>query len=245
MKKDIGHIGIVSQVRMTSSRLPGKVLMQINHKPLLEYHIERLKLSGLEIFIATTVNADDDIVCEFATKHGLKYYRGSEENVLSRYCEAASTFGLDTIIRVTSDCPLIDPKLILKGLEKYSQLNDPRCYVSNSIDRTYARGFDFEIFSFALLNEAFTNATEDSEKEHVTPYIWGNKAGNVKIEHIRQSIDNSRFRVTVDTKEDFELMRELIEKFSAHTLSYEEIEKLLTEHPELVKINSMVEQKKS
>ena len=228
---------------MTSSRLPGKVLKEINHRSLLDYHMKRLLKCGYDVVIATTTNQTDDCICDFAVKHNIKFYRGSEHNVLSRFYEAALKFNFQIIVRVTSDCPLIDPDLIQVNVEKYIQLNNPDLYMSNALERTFARGFDFEVFSFDSLKEAFSNATDNSDLEHVTPFIWKNKSGKVKFYHIQQKLNNSRFRITVDTKEDFELMKVIIEKYRADELSYQKIEDILIQHPELAEINAHIGQK--
>ena len=116
--------------------------------------------------------------------------------------------------------------------------------MSNVIERTFARGFDFEIFSFQSLKAAFENATDESDIEHVTPYIWKNKLGEIDFYHVKQEKDNSSLRLTVDTSEDFELIKQLIEKYHAENLSYNEIENLLLQHPELVELNANTVQKK-
>jgi spore coat polysaccharide biosynthesis protein SpsF len=237
------RIGIITQARMTSTRLPGKILKEIKNKKLLQYHIERLQETKFDIVIATTTNKEDDFVCEYAIQNNIKYYRGSENNVLERFYKAAIEFNFDTIIRVTSDCPLIDPHLIRNSTEKYLKLNNPNLYMSNCIERTFARGFDFEIFSFSLLEDAYKNAKDESDLEHVTPYIWKNKSGKTEFYHVKQPVSNN-FRITVDTPEDFELIKQLIEKYNAETLPYTEIEKLLNAHPELVELNKDIEQKK-
>ena len=229
---------------MTSTRLPGKVFKTINNKSLLQYHIERLQKTGFEIAIATTINTTDDCICEFAEQNNIKFHRGSETNVLSRYYETAVKFNFDIIARVTSDCPLIDPHLIRNSMEKYLKLNNQNLYMSNGLERTFARGFDFEIFSFQLLEQAFKNATDEGDKEHVTPYIWKNKSGEVEFYNVTQPQNNNGFRITVDTADDFEVIKTLIEKHKADTLSYNEIESILTQHPELVAMNAHIEQKK-
>ncbi|MCE3278360.1 MAG: acylneuraminate cytidylyltransferase [Bacteroidetes bacterium] len=238
------HIGIITQARMTSTRLPGKVFKEVNSKSLLQYHIERLKETGFDIAIATTTNDTDDCISEYANQQKINVFRGSETDVLSRYYGTASKYNYDILVRVTSDCPLIDSHLIRNSIEKYLQLNNSKLYMSNALERTFARGFDFEIFSFELLKEAFEKATLESEREHVTPFIWKNIPGNVEFYHVKQSIDNSHLRITVDTSDDFELIRTLIEKYHADKLNYVEIETLLNEHPELVSINAHIEQKK-
>jgi spore coat polysaccharide biosynthesis protein SpsF len=244
LKKITPHIGIITQARMTSTRLPSKVLKQINERPLLDYHWDRLQKTGFEIAIATTINKEDEPICEFAKKKNIPYHRGSEKNVLSRFYETAVKFNYDIIIRVTSDCPLIDPHLIRNSASKYIQFNNPNLYLSNAIERTFARGFDFEIFSFEALELAFKNASEESDLEHVTPYILKNRSGKTEYYHVKQEQDNSRFRITVDTEDDFKLVKTLIETYKADKLPYTEIENILSLHPELTKINSHVEQKK-
>lgn len=229
---------------MTSTRLPGKVLQKINDRSLLDYHIDRLKRTGFQIIIATTTNKTDDPIIEFCEENNVKSSRGSEDNVLSRYYDAAVENKLDIVIRVTSDCPLIDPHLIRNSVEKYLRFNNENMYISNVIDRTFARGFDFEIFSFSLLEEAFKNADSISDLEHVTPYIRCNHSGLVEFYDIKQPIDNSHLRITVDTSEDFELIKKLISSHKAQELPYNEIEEILLAHPELVAINQHIEQKK-
>lgn len=238
------NIGIITQARMTSTRLPGKIFKKINNNPLIQYHIERLKQTGFEVVIATTVNKTDNIVCDYANANKLKFYRGDEQNVLSRFYSAAKENKLDIIVRVTSDCPLIDQHLIRNNVLKFVQFNNNWLYMSNTMKRTFARGFDFEIFSFLTLKDAYSNAVDKADLEHVTPYLWKNKSGKMELYNIKQEVDNSNFRITVDTTEDFELIKQLIEKFNANTLSYNQIEELLGNHPELVKLNESVEQKK-
>src|SRR5690606_26146068 len=163
------RIGIITQARATSARLPGKILLRANDRTMLEYHINRLGWSNLPVYLATTVNNTDNPIVELADSHGWPLYRGDEANVLDRYYHCAKQFGLDTIIRVTSDCPLIDGTLIASGLDEYLGSGSELVYFSNCIERTFPRGLDFEVFSFFLLKEAFLNATTRAEKEHVTP----------------------------------------------------------------------------
>ena len=115
----IPKVVVISQARMTSSRLPGKILKEVGGVPLLQYHIERLQNPNWEVMVATTVNAEDDGVEEFCKHHHLRCYRGSESHVLSRYSEAARESNADVVVRVTSDCPLIDSSLIQEGLTAY------------------------------------------------------------------------------------------------------------------------------
>jgi spore coat polysaccharide biosynthesis protein SpsF len=237
-------IGIIIQARMKSTRLPAKILLKSGSKPFLQHQIERLRKIQLPLFIATTTNKADLPIVKFCETNRLEYFRGSEKNVLSRYVKCAQKFNISTVIRVTSDCPLIEPALITLGLKWFVESGSAWTYVSNTIDRTYPRGFDFEVFSFEALNDAFIHAELDEDKEHVTPYIWKNKSGLVRIEQILRDKNSSKFRLTLDTLEDFQLLNTLIEEFNAHELSGEEIIALLESHPELHAINSHIEQKK-
>lgn len=237
------RIGIITQARMTSTRLPGKVMLCLNNKPVLQHHVERLAQSKIPIFIATTVNTTDDPIVAFAQDQNLGFYRGDEQNVLSRYLECARENELDSIIRVTSDCPLIDGQMIQAAAEQYGRLDNPDIYLSNCLQRTYPRGFDFEIFSFKLLLEAFQKAKQPAELEHVTPYINQNRSGQVIFRHITRHQDKSHYRITLDTPEDFTLLKILIEEYQAHLLPAEDIISILDNHPELVRINEQIEQK--
>lgn len=238
------RVGIISQARMTSTRLPGKVLKTINRKTLLQYHIERLNVvENAEICVATTVNQSDDLIVNYCEINNIKYYRGSEQDVLSRYYKCALENKYDVIIRVTSDCPLIDGELVQLGLRKYLSETSENIYVSNSIKRTFARGFDFEIFSFNLLEKAHFEAVDYSDREHVTPFVK-NKIPNIKKIDILNSVDNSHLRITVDELDDFNLIKELIEKYSAEVKNYNEIESILLCNKYLIELNQHIEQKK-
>ncbi|WP_303311173.1 glycosyltransferase family protein [Hymenobacter sp. BT730] len=238
------RVGVISQARMTSTRLPGKVLMPVGGLPLLHYHIVRLRESKLPLYLATTINATDDPLAAFAEAYALPCTRGDEQDVLGRYYQCATEHKLDIIVRVTSDCPLLDGKLISEAVNEYQRLADPRLYLSNALSRTFPRGFDFEVFSRELLTEAFHAATLASDREHVTPYIHQNRSGRVHFRHITRTPDRSSYRLTVDTAEDFLLVKTLIEQYDAHRLTADELIDLLDAHPELVAINAHIEQKK-
>ncbi|RFP63760.1 acylneuraminate cytidylyltransferase [Hymenobacter lapidiphilus] len=237
-------VGIISQARMTSTRLPGKVLQPIGGRPLLAYHIERLQASGLPVYLAITTNATDDPLADFAAAHSLPVTRGPEDDVLARYQQCAAAHELDVIVRVTSDCPLLDDGLIAQAVQEYLAADNPRLYLSNVLVRTYPRGFDFEVFSRELLEKAYQHATTAADREHVTPYIHQNRSGRVDFAHVTRPTNRSNYRITVDTAEDFELIRRLIEEHQADTLATEELIDLLDRHPELVAINAHIEQKK-
>lgn len=238
------RVGIISQARMGSTRLPGKVLRTARGISMLEFHVRRLQASGLPVYIATTTLPEDDILEEHARQLGVPCFRGNSGDVLSRYHGAATQFGLDVIVRVTSDCPLIDGQLVQAGVQQYLAAQNPDLYLSNGMVRTFPRGFDFEVFSFAQLAEAQQHATSASDREHVTPYIHQNRSGRVQFAHITREPDASRFRVTLDTPEDFRLLHTLLEQYHADALSGEALVQLLETHPELVALNADIEQKK-
>ena len=238
------RIGIVSQARTTSTRLPGKVLLRAGADSLLGWHLRRLRQTGLPVFLATTTNAADDVLAAFGAAHGLPVTRGDEHDVLGRFWLCARQHELDAVVRVTSDCPLIAPELIAEGVARYRAAANPRLYLSNVVQRTYPRGFDFEVFSRELLEEAAQRATLPADREHVTPYINQNRAGTVQLAHLTRPADASRYRLTVDTPEDFALARTLLADYGAGQLDGEALIALLADHPELVALNAAVEQKK-
>lgn len=237
------RIGIITQARATSTRLPGKVLLKANDKTMLEHHINRLGWSDLPVYIATTVNDTDDPIVALADSRNWPYYRGDEANVLDRYYHCAKQFGLDIIIRVTSDCPLIDGALIASGLAEYTGSDHEFVYYSNCIERTFPRGLDFEVFSFYLLKEAFMNATTLTEKEHVTPYLYQSKSSRAVIKHLKYRADYSYLRWTLDTADDWTLLNKLFLEYDAAGLGFESLIEVMVNNPQLVQLNSNVKQK--
>lgn len=239
------RVGIISQARLSSTRLPGKVLRPAAGQSLLAWHVQRLRLTELPLYLALTTNPADDLLAEFATRERLPFVRGSETDVLARYQQCAAAFDLDAIIRVTSDCPLIAPELLVAGLAAFRAANDLGLYVSNAApQRSYPRGFDYELFSRALLEEAHQKATLPGDREHVTPYLHQNRSGRVRFLNLARPQDASHYRLTVDTAEDFKLIRILLEDYGSGTLNAEELITLLVAHPELVALNSHIEQKR-
>ncbi len=234
---------LINQARMTSTRLPGKVLRKVLGKPLLEYQIERLRrvhnIAGQ--IVATTTNSADDPIANLCQKLGIDCYRGSESDVLSRYYEAALKYKPDAVIRVTSDCPLIDPELIDQVIKFYLQ-NPQFQYVSNVETRTYPRGMDTEIFSFEALENAYHFAKEAMEREHVTPYI---RAHASQRGSITGSKDYSKYRWTVDTPEDFELVQKILSAIYPQNEKFllADLVQLVQKHPEWSQINEKVRQK--
>ena len=152
-------VAVITQARVNSSRLSTKIFLEAKGISFLEYHINRLQETGLPVIVATTNDGSEKPIIAFCENKGLDCFCGDENNVLKRFYECAEKFGIKTIIRVTSDCPLIDAKVITAGLDEYRNFNDLSVYYSNTMQRLYPRGMDYEIFSFELLKEAFLNAT--------------------------------------------------------------------------------------
>ena len=237
-------IGIITQARMGSTRLHGKVMKKVGGRELLHYHIKRLQKSGLTVFVATSVLPTDQVIADFCEGIGVSCFRGSESNVLKRFYDCAEFNHIDVIVRVTSDCPLIDGELIKRGVETFLSGKNDWLYVSNCLDRTYPRGFDFEVFSFSALKEAFENATLDIDLEHVTPYLNQNRNGKMTFWEIKSTQNHSDYRITVDTPEDFEVIRRLIEEEGCAEKSESEITDILFRKAEIRQINAQIEQKK-
>ncbi len=238
---------IIIQARMTSTRLPGKVMKQVLGKPLLQYQIERLKRVKLadEIVIATTTNQTDKPIIDLCNTLSVAHFRGSEDDVLARYHGAATVHQADVVIRVTSDCPLIDPQVITQVIDYYLQNQSNYDYVSNSIKRTYPRGMDTEVFSFSVLQQAFLEATTQPDREHVTPFIY-RQPERYRLGHVTYSENCSHHRWTVDTPEDFALIQKIIEAVypTKPYFTLEDCLELLQQNPEWYFINSQIEQKK-
>jgi spore coat polysaccharide biosynthesis protein SpsF (cytidylyltransferase family) len=207
---------IVTQARIGSTRLPGKVLKEVNGKTLLQIHLERLKecTKADHIIVATTVNDVDEIIYNKCKEWGFNASRGSELNVLERFYEAVKNEKPDWIVRVTSDCPLLDPKLVDEVIT-YAQNHDYD-YVSNGLLEHFPDGQDVEVFKFSALEAAWKNAQLQSELEHVTPYIINNsdvRGGKIfRGKNYTCEKNYSHIRMTVDEPRDFDLMEYLIQK---------------------------------
>ncbi|WP_017186828.1 cytidylyltransferase domain-containing protein [Alkalibacillus haloalkaliphilus] len=236
----------IIQARMGSTRLPGKVLKPVLDKPLLAYQICQLKHSQLidQLVIATTTSNRDDAIVEFCKSHGVQYERGSETDVLNRYEETAKKFNADVVVRLTSDCPLID-STVVDSVIGHFLTNRAYDYVSNTIKRTFPRGMDTEVFTYELLKEAEQNATLKREREHVTTYMT-NLENKYNIGQYLAEQDYSDLRLTVDTIEDFQLVEKIIKAIRRQNGPFKltDIIQLLQAHPDWILINSHVEQKK-
>lgn len=234
----------IIQARMGSTRLPGKVLQPLLDKPLLFWDVYRVKKARLidEVLIATTTDSRDDAIVELCNSAGWGYFRGSEDDVLDRYYQAAQKQHAGVVVRVTSDCPLIDPQVldyILAGFYAAAPAVD---YASNSIMRTYPRGLDTEVFTFAALETAWRE-DNSSWREHVTPFIY-NHPERFRLLPVTNPTDYSHHRWTVDTPEDYELVRRIYEHFGHGEFGWRDVLDVLDQHPDWVAINQHIEQKK-
>lgn len=230
------------QARLGSTRLPGKVLLEANGITILHHMIKRVKLSKLvdEIVIITTSQVKDDRIIEFCNDHNILTFRGSENDVLDRYKKANDEFKASTIVRLTSDCPLIDPEVIDNCI-KIFQENDFD-YVSNTTppdQRNYPDGSDVEVFSNEVLQKAWKEESSKSRREHVT-FQFYEEINSYKHFLLKNTLDWKKYRLTLDFPEDYELILLIIKHFNmpANQPSLAEIISFLDNHPEAFKLNS-------
>ncbi len=205
----------IAQARIGSSRLPAKVMLSINGMTMLEIFVKRLRQSKLldDIIIATTVNPQDDIIVEECKRIGVTYFRGDELNVLSRYYNCAKEYYIDNIVRVTSDCPLIDAEVLDEGIKIHLKKNFD--YTSNAIEKTFPHGFDYQIFKFAALEKAFFNAKDPYEIEHVMPYIHKRPElfSRCSLKNLKTP-NASDIRITLDYLEDYKTIHNVFKNFN-------------------------------
>lgn len=236
-------IAAIIQARMGSTRLPSKTLMTLEDETLLGHLILRVQASVHidDIIIATTDKARDNVIADFAVKRRIKLFRGSEDDVLDRFYKAAVRYDIEHIVRVTPDCPMLDPKITDLVISHYMKGNHD--YVSNIIPPTYPDGLDTEIFSFNALEKAWKEAKLPFEREHVTEYIIHNPKLFRLFSVKNKGEDLSGMRWTVDTKEDFEFAKQVFAKlYSPQNIFHmHDILKLLEESPYLININKTVD----
>ena len=233
-------IGCIIQARVGSNRLPKKILKNLDKKyNVLDYVINQLKFSKKidKIIIATTLSKDDDVIVNFAKKNNYNYFRGSENNVLDRFYQCAKKFGIDDIIRITSDNPLIDPNIIDMIINEYK--NKEYDFVTNTLDRTFPYGTEVEVFSFESLEKAWKNAKKPSEREHVTPFIR-NPKNKFILKNIEYQENISYLRYTIDRIEDLKLVKEIIKNSSTRPILIQDVIKLYKNKPEIFEINKNI-----
>jgi spore coat polysaccharide biosynthesis protein SpsF len=234
-------IASIIQARMGSTRLPGKVLMEIEGKPMLWHVVERTKQAEKidEVILAIPDTKENDVLEDFALKNNIKYYRGSEENVLSRYYKTAKEFKIDFIVRITSDCPLIDPAVVDLVVEKYFEHKVDFC-----INTFFPIGFGVEIFSLEALEKSYKEAKDPIEIEHPDEYIIRHPKLFTRF-NVENRKDLSYLRCTVDEIKDLNFVREVYKRLYSKKKIFcmEDILSLLEKHSELIEINKGVRQK--
>lgn len=236
-------VGAIIQARMGSTRLPGKVLREINGRPMLAYMLERVAAARRVhiVAVATTDLPEDDLIEELCDKQGVFVYRGSQEDVLDRYLQCARRLNLDVVVRVTSDCPLIDPCIIDELVAVY--LAGSCDYVANTIPPvgTYPNGMDVEVISYAAIERAWTDAKDQSEREHVTSYVW-QRPHMFRTYRYDLSENLSRYRLTVDYMEDLEVVKAILTNLHVRNplFSMGDIVGFLQENPELANSNGWI-----
>jgi spore coat polysaccharide biosynthesis protein SpsF len=233
-------IGAIVQARMGSTRLPGKVMKEVLGRPLLFYLLERLKRSKLieKMVVATTDSQVDQPIVDYVENLGIQVFRGDEEDVLDRYYQAAKKYNIDTVVRITADCPLVDPKITDEVIRYYLEHQE---YDLVRTGPTYPEGFDTEVFSFESLETAWKEARLKSEREHVTSYIWKNN-NMFKVKTLVFAQDLSYLRITVDEKVDFEVVKLILENLyrEGEVFYLEDILRLYWEKPEVFNLNQKV-----
>lgn len=230
----------ITQARYGSSRLPAKILKEINGKTLLEIHLERIlkskKISKLKV--ATTLEEGAEYIIAIANKLNIETYQGSIDDVLERFYKAAEPESPDYVVRLTSDCPLIDHVVIDKIINRCIETGSD--YASNTLSPTYPDGVDAEIFKFSALEKAYNEASLKSDREHVTPYIWRNSTFKGKTlfrsVNVENTVDYSKYRITVDTIEDFLMVKALIENMGINKSFHDYVE-FLASHKSIKEIN--------
>jgi len=226
----------IVQARMGSIRFPGKVLKEVNSKSLIEILLYRLSRSVVidKIILATSINPENNILTEKVKKLGFEVFRGSEKNVLERYYRAAVPYNPEVVVRITGDCPIIDPLLVDEVIELFVK-NDVD-YVSNGDPPTYPDGLDTEVFSFSSLEETFNHAISPFEREHVTPYLRNND--KFKRLNYFNKTDLASERWTVDNVEDFEVVKCIINHFAPNLdFTWQDVMDIKKNHPEYFEAN--------
>ncbi|GAB4364340.1 MAG: glycosyltransferase family protein [Deltaproteobacteria bacterium] len=238
---------IIVQARMASVRLPGKVLMDLCGKPMLSRQLARLRRCRYadEIVVATTDRRIDDPVVDLATREGFRCFRGSESDVLSRYRGAARESRADLVVRITADCPLIDPAQtdrVIRALDEGATGYD---YASNTLERRFPRGLDTEALFADVLERVHRMATSPSAREHVTSFIHRERPELFRLLSVTDEEDHSDLRWTVDEPEDLLFVRKVYEELGDAVVEagYRELLAFVLERPDLVALNRGVVQK--
>ena len=237
----MSKIGCIIQARMGSTRLPGKVMMNVeDQKPVLYFVIKQMQECKLieKIIVATTTNEEDNQIANYSKNLGIDFFRGSSEDVLDRYYQCAKEYSVSTIVRIPSDKPLIDPEIVDNVINRFK--NNSYDYITNFLpNSTFPSGSEVEIFSINALEKVWKKAKLPSEREHVTSY-FSNHEDEFEIAHIENSKNLSYLRFAVDRMEDLELVRLIVSKIKKRPILMKDVVELFNKEPELSKINKNV-----
>ena len=237
------NILAIIQARMGSRRLPGKVLMDLGGATVLSRVIHRLERSQqiAKIVVATTSLPEDEVIVSECERLRVTCFRGSENDVLDRYYQAVRSHSADAVVRITSDCPLIDPELVDETIRVFE--NEHADYASNVSPRTYPRGLDAEVMTSSALERAWREARELHEREHVTPYLYEHPK-TFRLASVSGDVDHSHYRWTLDTPGDLELLRAVYFRFhNRDDFHWQDVIALMEREPGLAELNSQVLQK--
>jgi spore coat polysaccharide biosynthesis protein SpsF len=230
----------ILQARTTSSRLPGKVLKLLQGQPMLLQEIHRIKRAKTldHVVVATSVDRSDDPIAEMCQQHQIDCFRGSLTDVLDRYYHASLQFKADVIVRLTGDCPLIDPDVIDQAVRFFQKGSYD--FAGNTVEPTFPDGLDVEVFRQTALESDWREARKPSDREHVTPYIYHHPE-RFRIGSFKQDTDDSHMRWTVDEPEDYDFVKSIYTALYPANPSFSKADILsyLKNHPELSKINAM------
>src|SRR5208282_528088 len=235
-----GPVVAIIQARMGSSRLPGKSLAEIEERPMLWHVIQRVKRSRLvdRVVVATSTAPADDAIEKMCRENDVRCHRGSENDVLDRYYHAARAEKAAQVVRITADCPLIDPEVIDQTVRRFQR--GDLDYASNAMVRSYPDGLDTEIFSFSALERAWHEASKTSEREHVTPYLRSEKFRTANVENDSTFL-YQHYRWTVDEAEDLEFIRAVYKAFrDRETFGMKDVLELIEKNPGLETMNSEI-----
>ena len=236
----------IVQARMGSSRLPGKVMKAILGRPMLGHIVERLRAvpALADVVVATSDREQDEAICAFCAGENIRWLAGSEADVLDRFYRAAVREGGDPLIRITADCPLVDPELVTRLMARYDTGEFDHVAVATGAGAMFLSGgrfpdgLDAECFSFDALARAWREATDALDREHVTPYIWRNKE-IFRCGHLLSDTDYSAMRWTVDTEEDFALIDRIYQALyrSDRPFTMADVLRFLEQNPDLAQKN--------
>jgi len=233
----------IIQARMGSSRLPGKVLQDIGGSTMLARVVRRTQRAASldEVIVATTVETDDEVIVAECRRLSVPVFRGDKEDVLDRYYQAAQAYHAAIIVRITSDCPLIEPEVVDQVVR--ACLDAQADYASNTLQRTYPRGLDTEVMTLSALELAWRQATEPYQRIHVTPYLYQHP-DQFKLLSVTDDQDHSRYRWTVDTPDDLASVREVYRRLgNDDAIRWTQVLDLLVRESQLAELNRAIEQK--